>query len=134
MAHFFTELARHSTTDAKALVQLVELHAPLKRPGNPRDLFAKDSIRHVPEASRERLQRPECNQAPILANCSEPRHRRETSTCEVVERICWWLNEEDADIGVVRQEVVNKELIPSPDLVPALERADDDFARRLLRH
>lgn len=28
VAHFFTELARHSTTDAKALVQLVELHAP----------------------------------------------------------------------------------------------------------
>ena len=28
VAHFFTELARHSTTDAKALVQLIELHAP----------------------------------------------------------------------------------------------------------
>jgi hypothetical protein len=28
VAHFFTELARHSTTDARALVQLVELHAP----------------------------------------------------------------------------------------------------------
>jgi len=28
VAHFFTELARHSTTDATALVQLVELHAP----------------------------------------------------------------------------------------------------------
>jgi quinol monooxygenase YgiN len=26
VAHFFTELARHSTTDAKALVQLIELH------------------------------------------------------------------------------------------------------------
>jgi quinol monooxygenase YgiN len=28
VAYFFTELARHSTTDASALVQLVELHAP----------------------------------------------------------------------------------------------------------
>src|SRR5262249_39765406 len=28
VAHFFTELAQHSTTDATALVQLVELHAP----------------------------------------------------------------------------------------------------------
>jgi quinol monooxygenase YgiN len=28
VAHFFTELARHSTTDASALVQLVELHTP----------------------------------------------------------------------------------------------------------
>lgn len=28
VAHFFTELAQHSTADAKALVQLVQLHAP----------------------------------------------------------------------------------------------------------
>jgi len=28
VAHFFTELTQHSTTDAKALVQPVELHAP----------------------------------------------------------------------------------------------------------
>ncbi|WP_433174857.1 putative quinol monooxygenase [Actinoallomurus sp. CA-150999] len=28
VAHFFTELARHSTADAKALVQLIELQAP----------------------------------------------------------------------------------------------------------
>jgi quinol monooxygenase YgiN len=28
VAHFFTELAQHSTADAKALVQLVELHVP----------------------------------------------------------------------------------------------------------
>ena len=28
VAHFFTELARRSTTDARALVQLVELHTP----------------------------------------------------------------------------------------------------------
>ncbi|MEV0406577.1 antibiotic biosynthesis monooxygenase [Actinoallomurus sp. NPDC050550] len=27
VAHFFTELARHSTADAKALVQLIEPHA-----------------------------------------------------------------------------------------------------------
>ena len=32
VAHFFTELARHSTTDAKALVQLIELHAPYSSP------------------------------------------------------------------------------------------------------
>ena len=28
VAHFFTELAQHSTADAKALIQLIELHAP----------------------------------------------------------------------------------------------------------
>ena len=28
VAHFFTELARHSTADAQALVQLIELPAP----------------------------------------------------------------------------------------------------------
>jgi len=28
VAHFFTELAQHSTADAKTLVQLVELHVP----------------------------------------------------------------------------------------------------------
>ena len=32
VTHFFTELAQHSTADARALVQLVELHLPRTRP------------------------------------------------------------------------------------------------------
>jgi hypothetical protein len=51
-----------------------------------------------------------------------------------VDRVGWWLDEEDAEAGVVAEQPREQVLVPPPDAVPRLERDDDQVsAHRTLR-
>jgi hypothetical protein len=84
-------------------------------------LAQEQLVRRPPEPSGHPKERIKGEEATIRRGALNAPERRSSQTLKLGEYPDWWLHEEDTEGGVTPEQLVDEELIPSPDLVPGLK-------------